>query len=252
MGTFVSLSSTVGIAVLVLHLTATASPPKGAPLYEFVNRENHTTFLLRGYIQILLTYPTADGEHATATLNLSGLVPTISQSYVNSSVSKESYLTTQLKWQEVFTLTFGLTADFFSSQQWWLRQLDFSFSPSPLLPNSTLNSTGLLSEDYDDVFMTSIGKAYSCAQVTFVLPGKDVDASATVVIDDFELQGYVFSEDGAFSSQVYRCPEWSQVRDLIIPVVVCLLLLVMGAVAVTVYVIGMSLHKKHSRKYRVL
>lgn len=251
MGTFVSISATVAIAVVVLHLAATASPPKDAPLYEFANGENHTTFLLRGCIQVLLTYPTAEGGHETATLNLSGVVPTISQSYVNSSVSGDSYLTTYLAWSEGFTLSFGLTADFSSSKQWWVRALDLSFSPSPLLPNSTLNSTGHLRQDYKDLFMTRLGRAYTCAAVSFELSGDNVDASATVVIDDFELQGYVFLEDGAFSPDASTCPKWSLARDLIIPVVVFLLLLLVGALAITVYIIGMSLHKRRTRKYRI-
>lgn len=250
MGTFVSISSTVAITVVVLHLAATASPLKDAPLYEFVNGENRTTFLLRGCIQLLLTYPTAEGGHETATLNLSGAVPNISQIYVNNTVSGHSYLTTYLKWEEGFTLSVGLTADFASSKQWWVRALELSFSPSPLLPNSTLNSTGHLRVDYKDHFMTWLGRAYRCTAVNFELSREDVDASATVVIDDFELQGYVFSENGAFSPDVSTCPEWSLARDLIIPVVVFLLLLVVGALAITLYIIGMSLHKRRTRKYR--
>lgn len=255
MGAFVFGSPTgVITAAVVLLLASATSPAKDAPVYEYINGDNHTTFLLQGWIQVVLTYPaTSEGGQETATLNLSGSVPAISQTYVNSTVSGQSYLSTYLTWSEGVTLAIELIAEFSINQQWWMETVSFSFSsPSPLLPNSTVNGTGHLRENYEDLFMTTLGKAYTCAQVTFDLPGENVNASAIVVIDDFEVQGYSFAENGVFSSNVISCPEWSLARDLAIPIAVFLLLILVGAVAISMYVIGMTVHQKRTRKYRTL
>lgn len=254
---FSSSAHVIAFAVLVLQLAAPASPPEDVPVYEFINGENRTTFLLRGCIRVVLTYPTTDGGHARATLNLSRGDAAVSQIYVNSTISGKSYLTTNLTWREGFTLSFVLAADLLSSHahHWWVEAVGLFFSSSPLLPNSTINSTGHLRETYDKLFKTSLGQAYACSSVTFAVLGENVDASATVAIKEFELQGYVFSQNGAFSPDVNNCsPSWSVVRDLVIPVVVGVSLVVVGGVAITVYVIGMVVHRRRmrTRQYTVL
>ena len=253
-----ALRFTAFAVLVVLQLAARASPPGNVPVYEFVNEDNRTTFMLRGCIRAVLTYPTTDGGHGTAAPNLSGENPAVSQTCENSTVSGETYLMTNLTWREGFTVSFHLAADLSSSpaQQWWVEEVElFFFSPSPLLPNSTLNGTGRLRETYNQLYKTPLGHAYECPSVTLALPGEDVEASATVVIEDFELQGYVFSQNGAFSSEVTSCsPSRSVMQDLVIPVVVGVSLVVVGGVATTVYVIGMVLRRRRmrTRQYTVL
>jgi len=69
--------------------------------------------------------------------------------------------------------------------------------------------------------------------------------SACVVIEDFELQGFAFSHNGAFSSDVaVAAPaSWPLVQDLVNPVVLGVSLTVVGGVAITGYVIGMVQHR---------
>ena len=66
--------------------------------------------------------------------------------------------------------------------------------------------------------------------------------SVCVVIEDFEMQGCAFSHTGAFSCGC--SPSWSLVQGLTIPVVVGVsLVVVVGGVAITDYVIRVMQHR---------